>query len=886
MFDFIDLEDAEPSCMTQLPSDGAADKGENVTQTGSTLCGARTGQMSLAASLEHAFSRNTLPSHVGAKWPRPFVFTQPILQKPLHWPGLTSSKLSGKLADPDDDADDETGEDAKTELDVKNQGSPGPSLQKSTAECDATKPSEPPFDGRWVGRDGTKVTIEGTRMMCEGDVDAVVSFDLVDDWWHIYWDHGDGDLYGGHYSASGCIVWDDGDVWNRVEEVAYRTGINHQTGLEFSPEPRTSDVAISHAVRYVVEHARVAVRDTNSTKGRVLAVVQQGTWVQGKPADDAAGVPWLQLDGETRGQLGLPSTEENAYMMVEGSSIGLGQLLRCVEANLVHRSHDGQHEELGETPLIAAVRRGDASAVATLLQQRAEVNAVDFFGETPLMEAASAEDAVICKLLLDHHADPTLRSPNGLTAQSLAAGSAELSLVFHESEFWRENRIAQLASDHIEESIENLLSGWESGGLSLARADADGNTALHLLAQRTPTSGAAGRIATLLVEAKAPVDGVNILGETPLIIAARCCDGVEVEQTWRLSVPRALIAANASVNASDSISQESPLMEAAIRSDFPFISLLLEARADPGRRSLNGQKAADFAGDARIIAALNGSPVAEADADADVSSESGHDSSGENVPDNSPVTNHHFSASLPKFAKNFQFRTVPILKAHVPKAPKAFQFRSTPLQAPPTSAVRGTAPVGKHRVQAKTVFFGGTPRPNRLGGFRSAAMPGGPRPPPSKTPMRPPPPWAGPSAGATGAATARERAKKVLQSYPGFTGKGLTLPPEAFSQGWTSPEMELYCGSMGELWPHGRPRANAKGSVGGRKRRPPDSVLRPHCERLGVPVTVKQIREVRVAYRKLALKYHPDKNPGSESAVATFQQLTASYDFLISVLDA
>lgn len=48
---------------------------------------------------------------------------------------------------------------------------------------------------------------------------------------------------------------------------------------------------------------------------------------------------------------------------------------------------------------------------------------------------------------------------------------------------------------------------------------------------------------------------------------------------------------------------------------------------------------------------------------------------------------------------------------------------------------------------------------------------------------------------------------------------------------------------------------------------------------LGVPKTAS-IEDIRSAYRKLALKYHPDRNPGDEEAEKKFKKISEAYDTL------
>ena len=54
---------------------------------------------------------------------------------------------------------------------------------------------------------------------------------------------------------------------------------------------------------------------------------------------------------------------------------------------------------------------------------------------------------------------------------------------------------------------------------------------------------------------------------------------------------------------------------------------------------------------------------------------------------------------------------------------------------------------------------------------------------------------------------------------------------------------------------------------------------RDYYEVLGVTRTVTEV-EMKSAYRKLALKYHPDRNPGDKSAESKFKEINEAYEVL------
>ena len=52
-----------------------------------------------------------------------------------------------------------------------------------------------------------------------------------------------------------------------------------------------------------------------------------------------------------------------------------------------------------------------------------------------------------------------------------------------------------------------------------------------------------------------------------------------------------------------------------------------------------------------------------------------------------------------------------------------------------------------------------------------------------------------------------------------------------------------------------------------------------YYEILGVPRTASE-QEIKSAYRKLALKYHPDRNPGDHEAEDRFKEAAEAYGVL------
>ncbi|CAJ1363350.1 unnamed protein product [Effrenium voratum] len=106
------------------------------------------------------------------------------------------------------------------------------------------------------------------------------------------------------------------------------------------------------------------------------------------------------------------------------------------------------------------------------------------------------------------------------------------------------------------------------------------------------------------------------------------------------------------------------------------------------------------------------------------------------------------------------------------------------------------------------------------------------------------------------------RVRRACAKYPNFSGK---FPQEM--EDWSTQDIEMYLYSNGFLKPN-------------KKKARPKVPLRAHYEALGLEQGASA-SEIRKAYRRLALIYHPDKNPEDpEAAAETFRRLAEAYEAL------
>lgn len=472
---------------------------------------------------------------------------------------------------------------------------------------------------------------------------------------------------------------------------------------------------------------------------------------------------------------------------------------------------------------------------------------LDSLGETPLITAVRQGIIQQVERLLDSRADPEDQDRFGETAlmEAAASGEAELCslLLQHCADPNYRSPSGFSASDLATEHTA-LASVFRDAPLWLEQSfrvaagrhdfnkvdellkrftsldpscfDAEGDTALHVCAARPAESAAGVRVAKRLIEGGACVNAANLLGETPVMLATRGTIDAP-ESDLRLDILEVLLGAGATVNTSDHVFHETALMEAASIGDPELVLLLLEARADTLRSSSSGHTAVDFAGSQEVEWMLR-----------------------------NPKQAAEMKASLrrrPGQSTTTWGRSVPNI------------FR----QPPPPPEPRQHAPW----------------------------------PPPGHSAPSPEP---APSSFSTAKLSHTERIMLVLERYPGFEAAGLSIPAEAWS--WTIEEVELFVGSLGQLWPHTRRRASTnpapkpqprpqpapKSTPGpkpaARPSRPQTSALRPYYQVLGLPEGTSDKQAIKRAYRQAALKWHPDKNFGSQEAAQRFQQAREAFENL------
>ena len=242
--------------------------------------------------------------------------------------------------------------------------------------------------------------------------------------------------------------------------------------------------------------------------------------------------------------------------------IGMMVLVSCALLMLSCRPSNSELEEVDAngkslTPLCAAAKKGDLSAVKTLLAAGADPNAADTASSPPLQYAASSGNISVVQALLAKGANARARDRVGSTALHAAAVD-------------REVRIA-----------EALLAA----GADVNARTTDDVTPL-MASIGSPYSDA--KMSLTLIRAGADVNIVDSNGETALWIAITDSSEEVIEELLRRG-------ANPNVQARAlGFPGYTPLHMAAINGSTKTVDLLRRYGADPAIRNDEGQTPLDI----------------------------------------------------------------------------------------------------------------------------------------------------------------------------------------------------------------------------------------------------------------------------------------------------
>jgi ankyrin repeat protein len=239
-------------------------------------------------------------------------------------------------------------------------------------------------------------------------------------------------------------------------------------------------------------------------------------------------------------------------------------------------------------PLVDAVKNGDRVVVQKLLQQKANVNAVEADGTTALHWAARAGDQELIRLLLRAGADARAANRYGVTPLQLAAinGSATTAQALLEA--------GADPNAVLPEGETILMTAARTGQTDLLRVLLDRGADLNAREKWY------GETALIWATAENHPDAVRVLldrganvnqASTPLTFARRRSgQSVLPLGSWTplmyaarenaLDAGRVLVAAHAGLNATDP-DGATALVIAIINANYDFAAFLIDAGADP-----------------------------------------------------------------------------------------------------------------------------------------------------------------------------------------------------------------------------------------------------------------------------------------------------------------
>ncbi|CAE8595314.1 unnamed protein product [Polarella glacialis] len=391
--------------------------------------------------------------------------------------------------------------------------------------------------------------------------------------------------------------------------------------------------------------------------------------------------------------------------------------------------------------------------------------------------------------------------------------------------------------------VRELLEALDPGArtYALLGKDSDGHTLLHVAAMVPPIAPQVfDEVFHCLHEFRAELEVRNLLGETPLRLAVRVSLDQLSHDGGELCVVHSLLNSRADANAADELNGETPLMEAACRGSKAMCRLLLEFSAEPSKVTRGGTTAADFAnceGHSEVVQLLL------------------------NALPNHVTSPASASRSVPKPDNRLSGLPEEVVPPESLFATAA-GFSSWAQEVPGTSASRGS--LARPHVSWAGDF------PFQLRGGALGKHPG--EPTFSKL--------SNASAAGCGSVWTSSRPGTAFSRKPSdigklFCGYSPTFPGPGGSQPFGRP------GSRGLS--SGSSEATGRGSRDWSRPTAPSSAQRAdlqvadHYRTLGVAPDAHP-EEVRLAYRKLVLQYHPDKNQGSLEASEKFREVQAAYE--------
>ncbi len=226
----------------------------------------------------------------------------------------------------------------------------------------------------------------------------------------------------------------------------------------------------------------------------------------------------------------------------------------------------------GATPLVEAVKHGDAQAIAALLRQRVDVNAGEVDGTTPLHWAVRRDDRQTVDLLIRARADVNASNRYGVTPLSLACLNGNAAIV---------EILLNAGADPNTTRPEGetaLMTAARSGSANAVKALLAHGAGPHVTEsshEQTALMWAAGenhaQVVQTLVEAGVDIAARSKAGFTALLFAARA---------GQIDAARVLLLAGADVNETlpDGIA---PLTLAIVNANYELAAFLLDYGADP-----------------------------------------------------------------------------------------------------------------------------------------------------------------------------------------------------------------------------------------------------------------------------------------------------------------